>query len=294
MYQLFGDKVQDYYVRKLRANSAERQARLAKITTPEQFRAYQKELKEKIRLSFQLPTEKTPLAPKITGTLKRDGFRVENVIYHSRPKLPVTANLYIPDGADHSPAVLFLAGHSTNGKASETYQRAILSLVANGFVVLAPDPSGQGERCQLVDVPHAEEFAGRPTFEHNMISKQMLLVGEFYTSWCLWDAVRSFDYLASRSEVDPKRICITGNSGGGNMSAFMSAVDDRAFAIAPSCYVTTWLHNVENEEPACAEQEPQFFIGHGCEMGDLLLANAPRPLLLLGQKNDFFDARGTA
>ena len=294
MYQLFGDKVQDYYVRKLRANSAERQARLAKITTPEQFRAYQQELKEKIRLSFQLPTEKTPLAPRITGTLKRDGFRVENVIYHSRPKLPVTANLYIPDGADHSPAVLFLAGHSTNGKASETYQRAILSLVANGFVVLAPDPSGQGERCQLVDVPHAEEFAGRPTFEHNMISKQMLLVGEFYTSWCLWDAVRSFDYLASRSEVDPKRICITGNSGGGNMSAFMSAVDDRAFAIAPSCYVTTWLHNVENEEPACAEQEPQFFIGHGCEMGDLLLANAPRPLLLLGQKNDFFDARGTA
>ena len=117
MYQLFGDKVQDYYVRKLRANSAERQARLAKITTPEQFRAYQQELKEKIRLSFQLPTEKTPLAPRITGTLKRDGFRVENVIYHSRPKLPVTANLYIPDGADHSPAVLFLAGHSTNGKA---------------------------------------------------------------------------------------------------------------------------------------------------------------------------------
>ena len=78
------------------------------------------------------------------------------------------------------------------------------------------------------------------------------------------------------------------------MSAFMSAVDDRAFAIAPSCYVTTWLHNVENEEPACAEQEPQFFIGHGCEMGDLILANAPRPVLLLGQKNDFFDVRGTA
>ena len=294
MQQLFGDKVQDYYVRKLRANAAERKARLDKITTPEEFKAYQQELKEKIRQSFQLPTEKCDLAPRITGTLKRNGYRVENVIYHSRPRFPVTANLYIPDGAENAPAVLFLAGHSVNGKASDTYQRAILTLVDNGFVVLAPDPSGQGERAQLVDVPNAEEFAYSPTFEHNMINKQMLLVGEFYTSWCIWDAVRSYDYLESRPEVDSKRICITGNSGGGNMSAFMSAVDDRAFAIAPSCYVTTWLHNVENEEPACAEQEPQFFIGHGCEMGDLLLANAPRPLLLLGQKNDFFDVRGTA
>ena len=183
MQQLFGDKVQDYYVRKLRANAAERKARLDKITTPEEFKAYQQELKEKIRQSFQLPTEKCDLAPRITGTLKRNGYRVENVIYHSRPRFPVTANLYIPDGAENAPAVLFLAGHSVNGKASDTYQRAILTLVDNGFVVLAPDPSGQGERAQLVDVPNAEEFAYSPTFEHNMINKQMLLVGEFYTSW---------------------------------------------------------------------------------------------------------------
>ena len=136
MQQLFGDKVQDYYVRKLRANAAERKARLEKIQTPEQFKAYQQELKEKIRQSFQLPTEKTPLSPRITGTLQRDGFRVENVIYHSRPRLPITANLYIPEGASNAPAVLFLAGHSVNGKASDTYQRAILNLVANGFVTI--------------------------------------------------------------------------------------------------------------------------------------------------------------
>jgi len=78
------------------------------------------------------------------------------------------------------------------------------------------------------------------------------------------------------------------------MSAFMTGIEERLFAAAPSCYITTWLHNLENEEPACAEQEPQFLLGMGCEMGDLLLAYAPRPLLILGQKNDFFDARGTA
>lgn len=293
MQQLFCDKVQDFYVRKLRDHGLRRKERLDAIKTPEDLKVYQQELKEKIRRCFQLPEEKTPLAPRITGTVKGEGFRIEKVFYHSRPRFPVTANLYIPDGAEKAPAVLFLSGHSRSAKAHKNYQLTVRTLTANGFVVLAPDPSGQGEREQLTDVPHAEEFAHTSMFEHNMISKQMLLVGEFYASWCLWDALRSYDYLESRPEVDPARICVTGTSGGGNMTSFLAAVDDRPYAVAPSSYITTWLHNMENEEPACAEQEMQFFIGEGCEMGDLLLANAPRRLLLMGQKNDFFDARGT-
>ena len=85
MQQLFGDKVQDYYVRKLRANSAERKARLAQIKTPEQFRAYQQELKEKIRRTFQLPTEKCSLDPVVTGTLKGEGFTVEKCFITAAP-----------------------------------------------------------------------------------------------------------------------------------------------------------------------------------------------------------------
>ena len=101
------------------------------------------------------------------------------------------------------------------------------------------------------------------------------------------------DVLCSLPEVDPKRIGVTGNSGGGNMSAFLTAVDDRPAAIAPSCYLTSWRHNIENELPCDAEQEPPGFVGAGLEMADLLIAAAPRPHLILGQRNDFFDPRGT-
>ena len=293
MLQLFGSTVQEYYIRKLRRLTAQRKARLDKIRTPEEFKAYQQELKGKIRDYFQLPTEKTPLEPQVTGVVKGDGFTIEKVLYHSRPRMPVTANLYIPEGVQNAPAVLLLCGHSRSAKSSQKHQLIARTLTSNGFVVLVPDPSGQGEREQLTDVPNSEEFAHISMFEHNMIGKQMLLVGEFYSSWSLWDAVRSYDYLESRPEVDISRICVTGTSGGGNMTSFMAAVDERAFAVAPSSYITTWLHNLENEEPACAEQELQFFLGSGCEMADLLLANAPRRLLIMGQKNDFFDARGT-
>lgn len=294
MINTFGHLINEYYLRKFRANAEQRRARLESIKTPEDFKRYQAEIREKVKQSFGLPTEKTPLQPRVCKTLTGEGFRVENVIYHSRPQLPVTANLYIPDQAANAPAVLFLCGHSTNGKAADVYQKAILNLVREGYVVLCPDPSGQGERSMFIDAPNAE-ITGvlyATTREHNMIAKQMLLVGEYYTSWCLWDAVRSLDYLLSRPEVNPAQVCVTGNSGGGNMSAFLTAVDDRLFAAAPSCYISTWVHHLENEEPCDAEQEPQFFVGLGCEMGDLLLANAPRPVLVLGQKNDFFDERG--
>ncbi len=294
MINTFGHHLNEYYLRKFRANAEKRRVRLESIKNPEDFKRYQAEIRAKVKQAFQLPTEKTPLLPVVSKTLRGDGFRVENVIYYSRPQLPVTANLYIPDNAKNAPSVLFLCGHSTNGKAADTYQIAILNLVREGYVVLCPDPSGQGERSMFINAPNAD-ITGvlyATTCEHNMIAKQMLLVGEYYTSWCVWDAVRSLDYLLSRPEINPAQVCVTGNSGGGNMSAFLTAVDDRLFAAAPSCYISTWVHHLENEEPCDAEQEPQFFVGLGCEMGDLLLANAPRPILVLGQKNDFFDERG--
>lgn len=294
MNNLYGHLVNEYYVKKFRANSDARRKRLDAIKTKEDFLAYQAEIRKKIDFSFRLPKEKCPLEPVVTKTLTRPGFRVENVIYKSRPNISVTANLYIPDNAANAPAVLFLCGHSSNGKACDTYQTAILNLVRDGYVVLCPDPTGQGERSLFEQAPFAKEVdvLYNSVCEHNMLSKQMLLVGEYYTSWCLWDAVRSLDYLLSRPEVDKSRVCATGNSGGGNMSAFLTAVDQRLYAAAPSCYISTWLHHIENEEACDAEQEPQFLVGLGCEMGDLLLAYAPRPILILGQTNDFFDARG--
>ncbi|MBR4885099.1 MAG: hypothetical protein IKZ33_07290, partial [Lentisphaeria bacterium] len=85
---------------------------------------------------------------------------------------------------------------------------------------------------------------------------------------------------------------ITGNSGGGTMTTFVQALDPRFTMAAPSCYVTSWQRNFENEVIADAEQMPPAILASGCEMGDFVLAYAPRPIILLGQKQDFFDERG--
>ena len=94
-------------------------------------------------------------------------------------------------------------------------------------------------------------------------------------------------------EVDTERVAITGNSGGGTMTTFVNALDSRLCMAAPSCYITTWLHEVENELPADVEQMPPCAMEYGLDMADFIIAQAPRPAIILGQKNDFFDPRGT-
>lgn len=124
------------------------------------------------------------------------------------------------------------------------------------------------------------------------MGKQMELIGDFFGSWRVWDGIRGLDYLLSRPEIDKKHIGLTGNSGGGTLTTWLWAVDDRFTMSAPSCFVTTFLANLENELPADNEQYPPGIIGAGVEHADFFIARAPKPVLLLGQQYDFFDRRG--
>jgi cephalosporin-C deacetylase-like acetyl esterase len=125
-----------------------------------------------------------------------------------------------------------------------------------------------------------------------MMGKQLELLGENFAMWRAWDGVRALDYLLQRPEVDPARVGLTGNSGGGTMTTWLWAMEDRFTMAAPSCFVTTFLHNLENELPADAEQCPPGVLGGGVEMADFLIAAAPKPVLLMGQTYDYFDRRG--
>ena len=291
---LFGNSVQEYYLSEVRKIYAARKARLAAIKTKAQARAYVKEVREKIRNAFALPSGKSPLNARITGEERKDGLVMKKVIYESRPSYPVTALLFMrEDLKKKAPAVLFLCGHSLEGKGSPTYQTCCINLAKQGYIVLSVDPVSQGERHQFLTVKGKFNPDKSPTQEHNYMGKQLYLAGEFLGSWRAWDAVRGLDYLLTLPEVDPARVGVTGNSGGGTMTTFVNALEDRFAMAAPSCYVTTWLHEVENELPADAEQMPPGMLAQGLDMSDFVIARAPRPTLLLGQKDDFFDPRGT-
>ncbi|MFH0796264.1 MAG: prolyl oligopeptidase family serine peptidase [Candidatus Omnitrophota bacterium] len=285
--------VLDYYVRRVRVLHQERTARLKSIRNRRQAEKYQEEIRTVINRAFQPVPEKTPLKPQVTGVLNRNGYRIEKVIFESRPNCLVTANLYLPQEITRKlPGVIFPCGHSQNGKAYSFYQEACQRLVHAGFVVLSYDPFSQGERDQYFHQPPGDALRTNCCYAHNMAGKQMELAGEFFGMWRAWDGIRALDYLLTRPEVDKADIGLTGSSGGGTMTSWLWAIEDRFTMAAPSCFVTTFLANLENELPADCEQYPPGVLGSGLEIADFIISRAPKPLILLGEKYDFFDLRG--
>lgn len=288
----FGRMVQEYYVQRLRAVERAANGRRAAVRTKSQAEAYVRDVRQKIQQCFGPWPEKTPLNPRITGTVERDAYRIEKVIFDSRPGFPVTANLYLPKGRSGPlPGVVGSCGHSNNGKAGETYQSFAQGLARLGYVCLIFDPIGQGERFQYVTFDlKAKRGAG--VREHLHAGNQQLLLGESFAAWRAWDGIRALDYLLTRPEVDPKHVGITGNSGGGTMTTWLCGVESRWTMAAPSCFVTTFRRNLENELPADTEQCPPRALALGLDHSDFIAAMAPKPVIMLDQELDYFDVRG--
>jgi dienelactone hydrolase len=281
--------MQEYFVARLREIEAQGIARRAQLRTRGDAEAYVRDVRGRIQQCFGPWPEKTPLNPRVTGIVDRDAYRIEKVIFESRPQFPVTANLYVPKRAGALPGVVALCGHSANGKANETYQSFVQGLARQGYVVLILDPFGQGERAQYATTPGT---VADPVLEHQRVGHQQVLVGEFIGAWHAWDGIRALDYLLTRPEVDSRHIGVTGNSGGGTLTTWLLALEPRWTMGAPSCFVTTFRRNLENELTADAEQIPPKALALGLDHSDFIVAHAPRPVLLLGQERDYFDARG--
>jgi cephalosporin-C deacetylase-like acetyl esterase len=234
------------------------------------------------------------LNPKVTGILKRAGYRIEKVIFESRPAFYVTANLYLPEtGRGPYPGILLPLGHESGGKSNTDWQHLAITFARNGFVVLTWDPMGQGERIQLYDPDLGGSKVGQSTTEHTVAGAQCLLLGHSFARHRIHDGLRALDYLVSRPEVDATRIGCTGNSGGGTMTSYLSALDDRIKVAAPSCYITSWKSLLETIGPQDAEQNLPPFLSAGLDQGDFVIAFAPKPFLIASAVQDFFPIAGS-
>ncbi|MBI3866419.1 MAG: hypothetical protein HY290_31450, partial [Planctomycetia bacterium] len=155
----FPRMVQEHFVQRVRAAEVAGQLARANLTTKADAEAYVADVRRKIARCFAPFPEKSPLAPRITGVVERDAYRIEKVIFESRPAFLVTANLYVPKNRKFPlPGVVGSCGHSENGKAAEAYQSFAQGLARMGYVVLIFDPIGQGERLQYGHL----ESKGRP------------------------------------------------------------------------------------------------------------------------------------
>lgn len=286
----FPGMIHEYFVERVRQIEQTANKRRSEILTKSDAEAYLGEVRAKIQQSLGPWPEKTPFNARITGKHDRDSYTIENVIFESRPGFMVTTNLYIPKGRKFPlPAVVVACGHDGSGK----FAYHIFSALARmGYVVLIFDPIGQGERVQYL-TGDLKQRIGNSVFQHLYAGNQLFLTGESLSSWFAWDGIRAVDYLLSRKEVDPKNIGVTGVSGGGTQTALLCSVDQRISMAAPCCWVTTFRHNMENEEVADTEQCPWRALSLGLDHSDFMAVMAPKPVILLGQEKDFFDIRGT-
>jgi len=276
-------------------------ARLRDAVTARSFAGYKGGLRRKMLAMLGGLPKRTPLRPRVVGTVERPGYRIEKVIFESLPKFYVTANLYIPtsirtpvwaEGQAPFPGVLSPCGHHAEGKACDTYQQVYVSLARKGFVVLAYDPLGQGERSQYWDAAEGRSLLGLCVPEHINCGNQLYLLGENLAKYRIWDGVRALDYLVSRPEVDGKRIGCTGNSGGGTLTTYLVAVDDRIVAGAPGCYITTLRERFLSRKSADPEQNLLPQIAQGIDHVEYLAMHAPEPLIICAAKKDFFPIKG--
>lgn len=270
----------------------ERAENISKFQSASDWKNYQNEIKT-ILSSSLAKFEKTPLNARTTGILERETFTVEKVLFESHPGFFVTAGLFLPKKRQNpAPAVIYACGHTDLGFRSETYQHVILNLVEKGFIVLAFDPLGQGERLQYPDKETGKPKVGGPTKEHSYAGIQTLLTGTSLTDYFVWDGIRVLDYLETRPEVDMKRIGITGRSGGGTQTAQIAACDERIYAAAPENYITSFKRLLQSIGPQDAEQNPYNAIANGFDHADYLHIRAPKPALMLTTTHDFFSIQG--
>ena len=259
--------------------------------TPEQIAEYQKQLRENFIEAIGGLPERTPLNPRVTGVIQRDGYRVEKVIFESQPNHHVSALLFLPDAGKYEPpypGVLVPCGHSDNGKAYESYQTIGAFLALNGMAALVFDPIDQGERSQMLS--QLPSLAG--TRAHTMLGIGSILLGRNTALFEIWDGMRAIDYLQSRPEVDSRRIGCTGNSGGGTQTSYLMSLDERIIAAAPSCYITGFERLLDTIGPQDAEQNIYGQLAFGMDHADYLMMRAPMPILICAATEDFFDITG--
>lgn len=288
--------------RQLLGLAAERQKNrretFAAVKTAADLAAIQKELRQKfLALLDGLPEASGPPPVRKTGRIDADDYTVDKLVYESLPGYFVSALLYLPKVRNGAvPGILSPCGHAAVGKAHPTYQTLHINLVKRGCAVLTYDPVGQAERSQFWDREKGRSKFNLVCGEHAVLGNPLYLLGTSLARYMTWDGTRGIDYLCSLPEVDPRRIGCVGNSGGGTLTAYISALDSRVRVAMPSCYITTLPrrmgNRIEKDPDADPEQDVFGFVGEGIDHAGLLALRVPRPTLLGTAVRDFFPIEG--
>jgi len=211
--------------------------------------------------------ERTEMHVTCTGTLDRGHYVVEKLHYQPIPGCRIAANLYRPKKTTgRLPAVVYVCGHSKRGKFH--YQAHPRWFGEHGYVAMVLDAIQIGEN---------------GGFHHGVYRNKWwhwFSQGYSPAGVEVWAAMRAFDYLSTRPDVDPERFGITGLSGGGTMSWFTGAADERIKVVVPVCQTGTMYQHVR-DRTIDGHCDCTYWVNvYGWDFPDLASLIAPRALLV--------------
>jgi hypothetical protein len=277
------------------------------FTPPTSKAAWEKraaDLRDQVRVSLGLwpMPHLPPVAARIHGRLVLDGYTIDKVVFESLPGLFVTGNVYRPHpmpSGGRIPAVLCPHGHWPDARfqdvaddevrrqlasgaerfvnaARNPYQARCVQLARMGCLVFQWDMLGYCDSTQI-SLERAHRFAEQDRATE-VTDEGWLLYSPLAESHAqsvmglqAIATIRSIDFVAGLSEVDPARIAITGASGGGTQSFITAAIDPRIAVAFPAVMVSTGMQGGCTCENACGLR-----VGTGNV--EIAATIAPRPL----------------
>lgn len=260
----------------------------------EATRAWQTEARTKlVELLGGFP-ERVPLAAEVIESRDLGDYTREKIIFQTRPNLTAIGYLLLPNGPrERIPAIVCIPGHGRGvddivGIEDDGTQRTEKSGYAKDFAIQAVERGYAAFAVEPLGFGHRRDAAARedgPTqYSCRPAAGAAMLFGQTMIGWRVWDVMRTIDYLEGRPEVDSGRIATMGISGGGTVSLFSGAVDERVRAAVVSCYFNTFRDSIVSLSHCLDNYVPGLL--RYMEMYDVAGLVAPRGLFVESGEND--------
>jgi len=274
------------YYQALGVRQAEERERVRRaVTTPAAWEAE----RARFRQAYQdalgpFPPAQVEVIPR--GTIEKRDVIIHKVLYSTFKDNWVPANIFLPKQATAPvPAVLTPCGHSQTGKLG--YAGRAIQLARNGYAAITWDWIGMGER----QLSHHDIAAYSAGTHHNLLGDRMWLAGYGIAWFMVQEAMAAVSVLRGLPEIDPARIGITGSSGGGWLSTYAAAMDERIKVSVPAAAVSSVRHIVKPED---AEQIYFDMQRSGVHYPDLMgFLICPRPLFIVANTHDIWKIETT-